>query len=313
MFRIHERNSSVLINSGDIRGLLLKPLTASALFLASLSLSVSCSRPLVLPPTPLYDFGLPMPSTGISEAEARAALLGHYAHYDVVAYEDGSTKTPMKTFVISYGFTDFVERDGKIFQIDSFVHASSKINQRGVESIFSDAATSAIEPRVQEVRLYEEDGVWRVYRPESPVLLGISGDPSKPLSRDPKDPLLLDPDKDGHPGVTVRIVIGGFMEGKLYITRREIYRDYLVLYPDGRWIGHVEDLSEQFVIGASMRILRQESNNSQISDPGFNPIVLVRVPESVTTWKDLEPLRDTLFPPEPAFVDDAGTPYVKKQ
>lgn len=291
--------------SGNTNGLKPRTLAVGAFVLISLLLVTSCSRPLELPASPLYDFGLPRTSAGASEAEARAALLGHYAHYDVVAYEDASTKTPMKTFVISYGFTDFVERDGKIFQIDRFVHAASKINQRGVESSFSDAATAAIEPRVQEVRLYEEGGAWRVYRPESPVLLGISGDPSKPLSRDHKDPLLLDPDADGHPGVTVKIDIGGFLKGELYITRREIYRDFLSLYPDGRWIGHVEDLSEQFVVGANMKILQQDSNNRQIPDPGLNPLVLVRVPESVMTWKDLEPLRDELFPPEPGFVEKA--------
>ncbi len=290
-------------NTVDNRGLYRRPILLGGLIAAVLSLAAGCSRPLEMPASPLYDFGLPLASDGISEAEARAALLGHYAHYDVVAYEDQSTKTPMKTFVISYGFTDFIERDGKILQIDRFVHASNKINQRGVESSFSDEATAAIEPRVQEVRLYEEGGAWRVYRPESPVLLGIDGDPSKPLSRDPKDPLLLDPDGDGHPGVTVKIDISGFLKGELYITRREIYRDYLALHPDRRWIGHVEDLSEQFVVGANMKILAQDSNNNQIPDPGMNPLVLVRVPESVTDWKDLEPLRDELFPLEPGFVE----------
>ncbi len=287
----------------DACGLSLRSLAACALAAASLSFAVACSRPLELPPTPLYDLGPPRDSAGMSEEMARVALLGHYAHYDVVAYEDSGTKTPMKTFVVSYGFTDFVERDGKILQIDRFVHASNRINQRGVESSFPDAATEAIAPRVQEVRLYEEDGAWRVYRPESPVLLGVGGDPSRPLARDPKDPLLLDPDNDGHPGVTVRIAIGGILKGELYITRREIYRYHLALHPDGRWIGRVEDLSEQFVVGASMAILRQESNNRQIPDPGLNPVILVRVPESVSTWKDLEAMRDELFPPEPAFVE----------
>jgi len=289
--------------NGDLSVLILRSLPASALVIAVLAFMASCSAPLELPRSPLYSLGLPQDSAGISEAMARAALLGHYAHYDVVAYTDSGTKTPMKTFVVSYGFTDFVERDGKIFQIDRFVHATSTINQRGVQSFFSDEATGAIQPRVQEVRLYEEGGVWKLYRPESPVLLGVGGDPAQPLSRDPEDPLLLDPDKDGHPGVTVRLDIGGVLKGEIYITRREIYRDYLSLYPDGRWIGWVEDLSEQFVVGASMAILRQESNNRQIPDPGLNPVILVRVPESVSTWKDLEPMRDTLFPPEPAFIE----------
>lgn len=299
--------------TGTERGLPFHTFIVWALAVLAMALAAGCSRPLQLPSSPLYDFGLPKDSPGVSEAEARAALLGRYAHYDVVAYEDRSTKTPMKTFVVSYGFTEFVERDGKILQIDSFVHASHHINQQGVASSFSDEATAAIEPRVQEVRLYEEDGAWKVYRPESPVLLGIGGDPLKPLSRDPKDPLLLDPDADGRPGVTVRLVIGGLLKGEIYITRREIYRNYLALYPDGRWIGHVEDLSEQFVIDASMKILKQDSNNRQIPDPGLNPLVLVRVPDSVTTWKDLEPIRDTLFPPEPAFIKASGKPFVEKR
>jgi hypothetical protein len=297
----------MLKSCGGARSLVLRPLALCSLAAASLSLALGCSRPLEMPPSPLYDFGPPRSSAGVSEAEARKALLGHYAHFDVVSYEDLGTKTPMKTFVVSYGFTDFVERDGKILQIDRFVHASHKINQRGVVSTFPDAAAGAIVPRVQELRLYEEGGAWRVYRPESPVLLGVGGDPSKPLSRDPKDPLLQDPDGDGHPGVTVRIDIGGFLKGELYITRREVYRNYLALYPDGRWIGRVEDLSEQFVVGANMDILRQKSDNRQVPDPGLNPVVLVRVPESVSTWKDLEAMRDELFPPEPAFAERART------
>ncbi len=297
---------TILTSRGDSRGHFLRLLAVSIIVAASLSFATGCSRPLDLPASPLYDFGRARPSAGVSEEEARAALIGHYAHYDVVAYEDTSTKTPMKTFVVSYGFTDFVEREGKIFQTDRFVHASHKINQRGVGSSFPDEAASAIKPRTQEVRLYEEEGAWRVYRPESPFLLGVGGDPSKPLSRDPGDPLLLDPDGDGHPGITVRITVGGFPIGKLYITRREIFRNHLSLYPDGRWIGWVEDLSEQFVLGASMDILKQESNSRQIPDPGMNPVILVRVPESVSTWKDLEALKDKLFPREPGFIPNAG-------
>ena len=292
--------------AGTCRRALRRKLAVGLPFAILVFLAIGCSRPLVLPPSPLYDVGNPRASAGLSEAEAREALLGHYAHYDVVAYEDNGTKTPMKTFVVSYGFTDFVEKDGKILQIDRFVHASHKINQRGVESSFPDTAAEAIVPRVQEVRLYEEGGVWKVFRSETPLLLGVGGDPSEPLSRDPRSSLLLDPDADGHPGVTVKITIGGFIRGELYITRREIYRNFLTLYPDGRWIGRVEDLSEQFVIGASMDILKQESDNRQIPDRGLNPVILVRVPESVSTWDRLKEMRDELFPPEPSFLEESG-------
>jgi hypothetical protein len=63
----------------------------------------------------------------------------------------------------------------------------------------------------------------------------------------------------------------------------------------------VEDLSEQFVIDATMRILRQPSNNVQVADPGLNPIILVPVEDDVDSAEELMALRDELFPPEPQF------------
>ena len=228
-----------------------------------------------------------------------AAIAGRYAHYDVVAYEDVTTKTPMRTFVVSYGFTEFVEEDGQLVQIDDFCFAEYALNQRNVETSFSDQAVVAIEPRNQQVTLSQADGLWQVYRPESPVLLGITGDPSLPLSQDPDDPNIIDADGDGKPGVTVQIHIGGFIDGEIYITRREIYRNHLTLLADGELVGHVEDLSEQFVIDANMRILRQPSNNRQVDDPGLNPLLLV--PTEVETCDELRHRRDEFFPAAPTF------------
>jgi hypothetical protein len=212
----------------------------------------------------------------------------------------------MKTFVISYGFTDFYIEDGKLFQEDRFLHAENKINQKNVRSIFKDESVQAIQPRVQEVELWYEDGAWRIYRPTSPTLLGILGDPSLPLSRDPKDPNLTDPDGDGNPGVTVELIIGNLIRGKIFITRREIYADHLTVYPDGRMFGWVEDSSEQFVVGATMKILRQQSNSVQLPDPGMNPMILVPVDESVDTWEELRAIVPDIFPREPEFYAEAG-------
>jgi hypothetical protein len=262
-----------------------------------------CSAPLPWPESPLYAFPETEPEWDQPESldEAMQAIAGHYAHYDVVAYEDVTTRTPMKTFVISYGFTDFRIEDGKLFQIDRFCHAEQKLNQKNVTPVFSDEATQAIEPRVQEVELQFKDGQWHIYRPASPVLLGITGDPSLPLSTDPEDPNLVDPDGDGNPGVTVELKIGNLINGELYITRREIYSDYLTLNSDGNLYGHVEDDSEQFVVGASLRILRQQSNPIQIPDPGMNPVVLVRVSDELDSCEELMQNRDLLFPVEPEF------------
>ncbi len=260
-------------------------------------------RLLSWPKSPLYTFPESDPNWTLPRTleAAMRAVEGRYAHYDVVAYQDVTTKKPMLTFVVSYGFTEFRIRNGRLLQIDSFCHAQQILNRMGSEAVFSDAATRAIRPPAQEVELSWNDGRWQLYRPASPALLGIAGDPSKPLSTDPNDPDLLDADGDGKPGVTVTIRVGDFLEGQIYITRREIYHHYLELNSNGNLYGYVVDESEQFVIGASRRAFRQESNMKQIADRGMNPIILVRVDEDMDTCEKLMSARDRLFPPVPSF------------
>jgi len=268
----------------------------------------SCSEPLEWPESPLYVFEQGEPdTTQLTDREsALEEIVGHYAHYDVVAYEDTTTKTTMRTFIISYGFTDFYLEEGRLMQSDRFVHAEQKLSRKNAKSVFKDEAVRAIKPRVQEVELFQKDNVWHIYRPESPSLLGIEGDAMKPLSTDPHDPNITDPDKDGHPGVTVRISVGKFFSGEIYITRREIFSNYLTLNNNGTLTGYVVDRSEQFVVGASKKILNQESNSVQHPDTGLSPVLLVKVDPDIDSPEELMRIRDNIFPEEPEF-------YPKKQ
>ena len=268
--------------------------------LVSLFILNSCSRPLDWPESPLYVFE-PETNQPTDRESALEQIIGHYAHYDVVAYEDTTTRTTMRTFIVSYGFTDYYLENGKLMQSDRFVHAEQKLSRKNAESVFSDEAVQAIKPRVQEVELIQKDGTWHIFRPESPSLLGIEGDPMKPLSTDPNDPNLTDPDNDGHPGVTVQISVGRFFRGEIYITRREIFSNYLTLNNNGTLSGYVTDRSEQFVVGASKKILAQESNNFQHPDKGLSPILLVKVDPEIDTLEELMKIRDDIFPAEPEF------------
>ncbi len=273
------------------------------LLLTVLILCNACSKPLEWPESPLYNFeqGDSNTTQPTDLESARKAIVGHYAHYDVVAYEDTTTRTTMRTFIISYGFTDFYLEDGKLMQSDRFVHAEQKLSRKNAQSVFSDEAVQAIKPRVQEVELSLKDGRWHIYRPATPSLLGIKGDPLKPLSTDPNDPNLTDPDQDGHPGVTVQISVGKFFKGEIYITRREIFSNYLTLNNNGTLSGYVVDRSEQFVVGASKKILNQESNSIQHPDPGLSPVLLVPVDPNIDTLEELMQIRDEIFPEEPEF------------
>ncbi|MEZ5072474.1 MAG: hypothetical protein R2751_16290 [Bacteroidales bacterium] len=192
-------------------------------------------------------------------------------------------------------------------QADRFVHAEQKLSRKNAESEFSAKSAQAIKPRIQEVELQKnDDGSWHIHRPPTPTLLGIEGDPSRPLSRDPHDPLLNDPDEDGQPGVTVRIRVGKYFHGEIYITRREIFSNDMTLNSDGTLSGYVTDRSEQFVLGASKKILAQESNSLQHPDRGLSPILLVPVDPEVDTYEELLKIRDDLFPAEPEFDTHPG-------
>jgi hypothetical protein len=280
-----------------------KRVIQSLVLLTTLIGFYSCSKPLEWPDSPLYNFEQADSETAQTYdlETVKENIVGHYAHYDVVAYEDTTTRTTMRSFIISYGFTDFYLEDGKLMQADRFVHSEQRLSRKKASSIISDEAVQAIKPRVQEVELSFKNGSWQVYRPATPSLLGIKGDPLLPLSTDHNDSNLTDPDEDGNPGVTVKISVGRFFKGEIYITRREIFSNYFTLNRDGTLSGYIEDRSEQFVVGASKKILAQPSNSIQYPDRGLNPILLVPISEYVDTPEELMELRDELFPEEPGF------------
>lgn len=276
----------------------LTAIAAGGLFLAGCSVAL----PLLWPESPLYETPVNDPNwvAPASKEEAMAAMAGHYAHYDIVAYEGETANGPLATFIVSYGFTDLVIEQGQLVAYDRFCHAEYIANQP-FETIFSDAATQAIQPPGAIVNVYEENGAWKLYRPATPTLNGIDGDPSVPLSMDRNDPLISDDDNDGKPGVTVFVKLFGFIDGEIYIARREIFANEMTLYSDGSLRGRVIDDSEQLVIGASLPILDTPNNPPQRRDPGLNPIILIPISENIDTCEELMAVRDSLFPPEPKF------------
>lgn len=265
-------------------------------------LLIGCSVPQPWPESPLYEEPANDPNwvAPATKEEALAAMAGHYAHYDIVAYDGETINGPLAAFVISYGFTDLVIEDGELVAYDSFCHAEYIANQP-FDTIFSDAATRAIQPPGAVLDVVQEDGAWKVYRPATPTLIGIDGDPNVPLSMDRNDPLISDDDNDGKPGVTVRVVLYGFIHGEIYIARREIFANELTLYSDGSLRGNVIDDSEQLVIGASLGILDTPNNPPQRRDPGLNPIILIPVSDDIGTCDELMANGDALFPPKPEF------------
>jgi hypothetical protein len=280
----------------------LSPALALAAVLTCCLFLVGCSNPKPWPVSPLYETPVNDPNweAPASKEEAMAAMAGHYAHYDVVAYDSETPNGPLSTFVISYGFTDLVIENGELVEYDRFCHAEHKANQN-LDTAFPDEATRAILPRSAIVDVYEENGAWKIWRPATPTLIGIDGNPDVALSMDPNDPLINDDDNDGKPGVTVFVKLFGLIEGEIYLARREIFQNDVTLYSDGSLRGTVVDDSEQLVVGASLGILNTPNDPDQWDDLGLNPIILIPIPDDIDTCEELMANRDSLFPPEPEF------------
>jgi hypothetical protein len=226
---------------------------------------------------------------------AMKRLEGRYAHYDVVAYEgDG-----MKTLIISYGFTDLDEVDGKLVATDSFCFSEHRSDQP-IQVQMTDAATQAIRPVPIVVKVKVKDGRARLSRPETPTGIGVRlENPAKdPLPTDPNDPRIADDDGDGKPGVTARVVVSPELQGDIYLARREIFAYDVTEQRDGSLTGAVDDHSEQLVVGASNPVFLTQAQWTQHEDPSKNPIILEPVKR---TWNcdTLRAERDELFPPTP--------------
>jgi hypothetical protein len=222
-------------------------------------------------------------------------LVGRYAHYDVVAYED----TTMKVLIISTGFSDLELRDGELWNAMTFCHADVA-NDVNLEITISDAATQAIVPIATPVEVTEVNGKLHIARPPTPTPIGIKiADPAtEALPSDPNDPRIFDADGDGHPGVTSSVKVSDALRGDIYLARREIFIYNLTQQNPDLLTGTITDKSEQLILGASNPAFLVKAQWKQIDDPARNPVIWKRVGAD---W-DCDRLaaeRASIFPPQP--------------
>lgn len=224
-----------------------------------------------------------------------AELAGTYAHHDVVAYESAD----MKTLIVTYGLSELEVVGGELVTTQTFCAAEHRTDQP-IETAISDAATQAIVPVPVAVEVTDEDGTLRVRRPETPTGIGIElEDPAVDvLPTDPDDPRIVDDDGDGKPGVTVTVRLSDDVQGELYIARRERFAYDLALQDDGSLAGHVDDASEQLLIGASNDLFLTEAPWVQVDDQSKSPITWTPL-EGEWDCDQLLAAREELFPPTP--------------
>lgn len=223
-------------------------------------------------------------------------LVGRYAHFDAVAYQDEE----MKTVIISTGLADLELRDGELWNTMTFCSADVASDQ-GIEVSISDAATQAIIPVDTPVEVTEtDDGSLRVVRPPTPTPIGIElEDPAnESLPTDPEDPRIIDADGDGNPGITSSIRVSEELQGEVYLVRREIFAYDVTQTDPDRLVGTITDGSEQLIVGASDPVFLASAQWEQLDDPERNPVIWQRV-DADLDCDGLAERRDELFPPNP--------------
>jgi hypothetical protein len=241
------------------------------------------------------------PATSVASTDATDLpsgaedLVGRWAHFDVVAYQDDA----MKTLIISTGFSDLELRDGQLWNQMRFCHADTASDQN-IEITISDAATRAIVPVATPVEVTEVDGKLHVARPATPTAIGIEiADPAdEGLPTDPNDPRIIDADGDGNPGVTSRVKVSDDLQGDIYLARREIFAYDLTQQSADRLAGSITDRSEQLILGASNPVFLATAQWKQIDDPARNPVIWLRV-DADWDCDRLAQERDRIFPPNP--------------
>ena len=250
----------------------------------------------LLNPSALLSKDLKVPNELIDE---RSKFTGRYAYYDIVAYAERIGFLDMKTFVISYGLTDLVMKNGVLKSIDRFCFSEHLSNLPFTTQV-NDEFTRAIIPKAVSMEVWKEDGKIKLYRPRTPTALGVGArdlqDEKLPTSS--SDSRLIDADNDGKPGVTVNIKLYNKFDAELYITRKEVFEYYMTVEEDLSIRGTVIDNSEQSIVGAKPSFLKSQRNPRQNPDLKLSPVILEPV-ASDYSCEELKNDRTQLFPKNP--------------
>ena len=246
-------------------------------------------------PEPIADSTTSTEGEQGSLPEGAEDLVGRWAHFDAVSYQDDT----MKTVIISTGLADLELRDGELWNSMTFCHADVSSDQ-GIEVAIAGRGDAGDHPGRHPGRGDQRRRDPPAVRPQTPTPIGIRMDDpaNESLPTDPTDPRFFDADGDGNPGITSSIKVGDGLQGDVYLARREIFTYDLTQVDPDRLEGTIVDASEQLVLGASNDIFLASAQWEQIEDPERNPVIWLRVDDDLDC-EGLAEQRDELFPPDP--------------
>ncbi len=162
--------------------------------------------------------------------------------------------------------------------------------------IFPEAFVKYMGIATKPARLESHENTWQLFQPRYTIVRGVRlQDPERdPLPTDPNDPRIFDQDKDGKPGMTIRVSVLGIIEGEIYIIQRDWNSLRSTVLSSTIIDGLIEWGSEQVVIGASNPLLAGQSENIPDPKPENSYFRTTRIDPNMTCAQILKE-RDKLF------------------
>lgn len=156
-----------------------------------------------------------------STTQGPGALTGTWAQKVVnSSISDVPIVGEVSTDSIGYLIVD-IQQHGSELRMSSRVcdlHIVSSVSK--VRTVVPRSFIDAIDEDVRSARVHQDAGTWRFTAPKRVTTLGVRlrNREYETLPSEPDDPRVLDPDRDGHPGMTLRIE--GVISGELYVVQR---------------------------------------------------------------------------------------------
>jgi hypothetical protein len=162
--------------------------------------------------------------------------------------------------------------------------------------IFPEAFVKYMGIDTKPARLEAVGNEWRLFQPRYTIVRGVRlQDPERdPLPTDPNDPRIFDQDKDGKPGMTIRVSVLGIIEGEIYIIQRDWNSLRSTVLTPTIIDGLMEWGSEQVVLGASNPLLAGQPESTPDPKPENSYFRTTRISANTDCAQILKE-RDKLF------------------
>lgn len=181
---------------------------------------------------------------------------GRYASRQVMTSrtQPGPRKRPIPVRTIAVAIHDIHRQEGDIL-VGTRICGLRQDPIGRVRTVLDSSFVAAL-PTWESRATIRGAGPWQVIVAEYAAVIGAElEDPiSDPLPESADDQRITDPDRDGNPGVTVRVE--GLVSGEVYVVQRMVRGLEGELMLDGRMQGTVLGTNEQQTLGASNLILR---------------------------------------------------------